>query len=75
MLTSAVGPADVSVDRSTVKGQGGPRSTGPNGQPHPEADRRAPRVRPEQEKEGGLGLGRFWAKRGDGPARGPAKLG
>jgi hypothetical protein len=56
-----VGPADVSVDRPMLTGQRstvkvGPRSTGPTGQPRPEADRWAPRVRPDREKIKGLGL-------------------
>jgi hypothetical protein len=38
---SAVGPADISVDRSTVNGVS--RSMGPTGQPHPEAERSGPR--------------------------------
>jgi hypothetical protein len=65
MLASAVGPADVSVDRSTLTGQRsrwGLRSTGPTGQPHPEADRRAPQVRPKQEKEKGFGLIPGWKR-------------
>jgi hypothetical protein len=71
LLMSAVGPADVSVDRSTVKV--GPRSTGPTGQPRPKAGRWAPRVRSEKEKEKVSVW--FWADSGDGPARGPARLG
>jgi hypothetical protein len=64
LLTSAVGPADVGVDRSTLTGQRstvkvGPRSTGPTGQPRPETDRWASRVRLGKEKNGlGLVLGR-----------------
>jgi hypothetical protein len=61
-MTSAVGPADVSVDRSTLTGQRSTVkvelwSTGPTGQPHLEADRRAPRVRSEQEKGKGFRSG------------------
>jgi hypothetical protein len=72
MMTSAVGPADVSVDRSTVNGQGSV------------SGRRAPLVSlsmrltdgahgsgQNREKKKGFGLGWFWAKSGDGPARGP----
>jgi hypothetical protein len=79
MLTSAVGPADVSVDRSTLTDQrstvkGGPRSMGPTGQPRPEADRWAPRVRPDKGKEKVSVW--FWAESSDGPAQGPtARLG
>jgi hypothetical protein len=73
VLTSAVGPADVSVDRSTVNGQGsGQRSSGPTGQPWHEADRWAPRVRPGKGKRKGswfasglkAGLGRLKAQLG-----------
>jgi hypothetical protein len=84
LLTSALGPADGSVDRSALTGQRstvkvGPRSTGPTGQPSPEADRWAPRVRPEKEKEKvrpGCGLNFSWAgsigPTGLGSARGSA---
>jgi hypothetical protein len=59
LLTSVVGPADVSVDQSTLTGQQskGQRSVGPAGQPHPEADRWAPGSgRDKREKEKGFGL-------------------
>jgi hypothetical protein len=73
-MTSAVGPADVSVDRSTLTGQRstvkghrvhGQRARGPTGQPQPEADRRAPRVRWQIKEKSRFG---FWAERGNGPA-------
>jgi hypothetical protein len=62
MMTSAMGPADVSVDRSTLTGQrstvkAGSAVKGPTGQPQHEADRRAPRVRSEQGKEKGVRSG------------------
>jgi hypothetical protein len=65
LLTSAVGPADASVDRSTVncqRSRWGPWSTGPTGQPYPKADRWAPRVRPgKRKKRKGYGLKVSWA--------------
>jgi hypothetical protein len=53
--------------RSTVKGVHG--STGPTGQPHPEAGRWAPRVRPGKEK--GKGSDWFWAQRSWAGSFGP----
>jgi hypothetical protein len=80
-MTSAVGPADVIVDRSTLTGQrstvkagqrsmvSGQWSAGPTGQPQPEADGWAPRVSRVKEKDHGSVSG----PKGSGPARGPAK--
>jgi hypothetical protein len=56
VLTSAVGllTSALTGQHWPVNGQRsrwGQRSTGPTGQPHPEADRWAPRVRPEQEEK------------------------
>jgi hypothetical protein len=77
MLPSVVGPADVSIDQSTLTGQ---RSRWVHGQ-------RAPLVSLALRLTGGpLGSGRkrkkkkvsvwFWAESGDGPAQGPtARLG
>jgi hypothetical protein len=57
----------VNGQRSRVKGVHG--SMGPTGQPHFEADRWDPRVRPEKGKrKAWFGSG---PKSGDGPAQGP----
>jgi hypothetical protein len=66
-LTSAVGPADISVDWSTVNGAIG--SVGPIGQPHPEADRWGPWLGQVKEKE--KGLGSDFGPKAVGPAQGP----
>jgi hypothetical protein len=72
LLTSAVGPADISVDLSMLIGQrstvkGGPRSTGPTGQPRPEADRWGPSGQAGKREKEKLGLG--FGPKGAGPAR------
>jgi hypothetical protein len=64
LLTSAL-----TGQRSTGQGL-----VGPAGQPHPEADRWVPRVRPGI-REKAKGSARFWAKMGAGPAHGPSRLG
>jgi hypothetical protein len=60
---SAVGPADINVDRSTLIGQRSMGSVGPTGQPHPEADGWGPWSGWVKEKEKGLGSG-FLAESG-----------
>jgi hypothetical protein len=78
MMTSAVGPADVSVDRSTLTGQ---RSTvkghGVKGQRAPPVSL-SPRLTDGPHGSGRVkekGYGSVSGPKGSGPARGPVKLG
>jgi hypothetical protein len=79
-VTSAVGPDDVSVDRSTLTGQ---RSSvkGSRGQQVQQVSLTSrltggtPLSGWERKRKGKRGRLGFWAKIGNGPARGPTKLG